>query len=163
MLLLCNLPHFHTNAVKTCRVAAQPQHCNTIKFCIPKVCAWLAPWFYKTGAWCAGPSVVVDQAFDQEEGKAVPDTPVRSMVIYPETGLYCIFDGKLAHGVLESTSRQDRATLLVNWWTSQPEVLHTAAVCIVNADQPMHSWRCLAGSSHLWQAVGDKQCAVNHI
>ncbi len=70
----------------------------------------------------AGPSVIVDQAFDQHRGEAMPDTPVRSMLVYPENGMYCLFEGHLAHGVLESCSQQDRATLLVNWWTRQPQV-----------------------------------------
>lgn len=52
----------------------------------------------------------------------MPEAPLRSLLIYPETGLYCIFDGKLAHGVLESCSTQDRSTLLVNWWRHQPQV-----------------------------------------
>ncbi|KAK9841653.1 hypothetical protein WJX74_009543 [Apatococcus lobatus] len=89
----------------------------------------LSSILYLTGSYQAdrlGPSVIVDQAFDPDEGEAVPEMPVQSMLIYPETGLYCIFDGKLAHGVLESTSQQDRATLLVNWWTAQPQGIAAA-------------------------------------
>lgn len=49
-----------------------------------------------------------------------PPTPVQ---MWPHMGNYCVFDGRLGHGVLGSSATHDtRATLLVNWWTGQPRV-----------------------------------------
>jgi hypothetical protein len=44
------------------------------------------------------------------------------MLVWPLKGTYCLFDGRLGHGVLDSCSSSTRATLLVNWWTQCPLV-----------------------------------------
>lgn len=52
----------------------------------------------------------------------MPEDPTCCYLVYPLAGSYCIFDGRLGHGVLDSFSGSRRATLLVNWWTHQPQV-----------------------------------------
>lgn len=68
------------------------------------------------------PTVILDQQYDQQAGCPVPAAPSSSMVVWPLKGTYCLFDGRLGHGVLDSCSSSIRATLLVNWWTSCPQV-----------------------------------------
>ncbi len=51
------------------------------------------------------------------------------MLVWPSAGAYCLFDGGLAHGVLDSAAGGWRATLLVNWWTHRPR-----GVCELQAD-----------------------------
>jgi hypothetical protein len=68
------------------------------------------------------PTVILDQLYDQQAGCPVPAAPSSSMVVWPLKGSYCLFDGRLGHGVLDSGSSSIRATLLVNWWTSCPQV-----------------------------------------
>jgi hypothetical protein len=70
----------------------------------------------------AAPTVILDQVFDQQQGCPVPDAPSSSMLVWPLKGNYCLFDGQLGHGVLDSCSSSIRATLLVNWWTGCPQV-----------------------------------------
>ena len=70
----------------------------------------------------AGPTVVVDQQYDNTGGRPVPDTPQRSVLIYPKRGHFAVFDGRLGHGVLGSSSREQRVTLLINWWLHKPQV-----------------------------------------
>jgi hypothetical protein len=52
----------------------------------------------------------------------MPDTPQRSLLIYPRRGQLAVFDGRLGHGVLGSSSREQRVTLLINWWPHKPQV-----------------------------------------
>ena len=52
----------------------------------------------------------------------MPDTPQRSLLIYPRRGQLAVFDGRLGHGVLGSSSREQRVTLLINWWAHKPQV-----------------------------------------
>lgn len=93
------------------------------------------------------PTAIVDQVFDQEAQEAVPETPERLALVFPKKvrgqdtspgssfvlggwaatsapiqmqGSFCVFDGRLGHGVLDSGSRSERRTLLVNWWVKQP-------------------------------------------
>jgi hypothetical protein len=68
------------------------------------------------------PTVILDQLFDQQQGCPVPSAPSKSMLVWPFKGTYCLFDGQLGHGVLDSCSSSIRATLLVNWWTGCPQV-----------------------------------------
>jgi hypothetical protein len=68
-----------------------------------------------------GPTVIIDQVFDQAAGRPSPEDPASSALVYPLTGGYCVFDGRLGHGVLDSFAASRRATLLVNWWTHQPQ------------------------------------------
>jgi hypothetical protein len=69
-----------------------------------------------------GPTVIIDQIFDPALGRPAPEDPTRSCLVYPLAGSYCVFDGRLGHGVLDSFSKATRATVLVNWWTHQPRV-----------------------------------------
>ena len=70
----------------------------------------------------AGPTVVLDQRFDAEQGRPTPESPAASTLVFPLAGSYCLFDGALGHGVLDSGSSERRCTLLVNWWARKPEV-----------------------------------------
>jgi hypothetical protein len=66
-----------------------------------------------------GPTVVLEQLFDASAGRPTPDAPRRGALVFPRSGGYCLFDGRLGHGVLDSFDRSaPRATLLVNFWTS---------------------------------------------
>ena len=70
----------------------------------------------------AGPTAVIDQLFDAEQGRAVPSSPERTALIFPYKNQYVLFDGRLGHGVLGSSSKQPRVTMLINWWTEKPQV-----------------------------------------
>ena len=63
----------------------------------------------------------MDQQYDNRLGCPQPDTPQRSLLIYPRRGQFAVFDGCLGHGVLGSSSREQRVTLLVNWWSHKPQ------------------------------------------
>ena len=63
----------------------------------------------------------MDQRFDNRLGCPQPDTPQRSLLIYPRRGQLAVFDGCLGHGVLGSSSREQRVTLLINWWPHKPQ------------------------------------------
>ena len=71
----------------------------------------------------AGPTAIVDQQYDAEQGKAVPDSPSRTALVFPSRNNYVLFDGKLGHGVLGSSSQKPRMTMLINWWAEKPQVL----------------------------------------
>ena len=71
----------------------------------------------------AGPTAVIDQQFDAEQGKAVPDSPGRTALIFPCRNNYVLFDGRLGHGVLGSSSKKPRMTMLINWWAEKPQVI----------------------------------------
>lgn len=70
----------------------------------------------------AGPTAVIDQLFDADQSKAVPDSPEKTALIFPYKNQYVLFDGRLGHGVLGSSSKQPRMTMLVNWWAEKPQV-----------------------------------------
>ena len=42
--------------------------------------------------------------------------------MWPLQNSLCIFDGRLGHGVLDSAAAGPRVTMLINWWTYQPQV-----------------------------------------
>ena len=65
---------------------------------------------------------MIDQLFDAEQGKAVPDSPEKTALIFPYKNQYVLFDGRLGHGVLGSSSKQPRVTMLINWWAEKPQV-----------------------------------------
>ena len=75
--------------------------------------------------------MLADQIFDNDLQAAVPEQPQTSTLIVPAANSLATFDGRLAHGVLTSQSAGLRATMLINWWTAQPQV-HTvsAALCV---------------------------------
>ncbi|BDA41198.1 hypothetical protein COCOBI_01-8530 [Coccomyxa sp. Obi] len=68
-----------------------------------------------------GPTVIVDQRFDNGQMRALPEDPQRCAVVYPRRGAFAVFDGGLGHGVLGSAAAGLRATLLINWWPHQPQ------------------------------------------
>jgi len=59
---------------------------------------------------------------DVETGKTDPESPTSCVFVLPTAGKFCIFEGSLGHGVLDSSNSEKRATLLINWWTEQPQV-----------------------------------------
>ena len=67
-----------------------------------------------------GPTVVMRQHFDNERRCTVPEDPEACCIAWPIRGRYLVFDGRLGHGVLESTNQSRRITLLVNWWEGAP-------------------------------------------
>lgn len=62
------------------------------------------------------------QRYDSNEGCTVPEDPDASAIVFPRANSVLIFDGTLAHGVLEGPGTEMRMTLLVNWWDRHPEV-----------------------------------------
>jgi hypothetical protein len=70
----------------------------------------------------AAPTVILQQVNDTELCTSVPESAAASVLVWPQRGSYCLFDGRLAHGVLDSCSSSLRATLLVNWWAQRPQV-----------------------------------------
>ena len=83
----------------------------------------------------AGPTAVIDQLFDAEQGKAVPDSPERTALVFPFKNQYMLFDGRLGHGVLGSSSKQPRMTMLVNWWAKKPQVLCKLTTTLFSTSQ----------------------------
>ncbi|KAH7619643.1 hypothetical protein Ndes2526B_g06625 [Nannochloris sp. 'desiccata'] len=67
------------------------------------------------------PTVVNDQFYNQETHSTVPEDPTRSTFIFPRKNSYCLFDGRLGHGVLDTGCKKERITLLINWWQLKPE------------------------------------------
>lgn len=70
------------------------------------------------------PTVVTDQKYDQDEGCMAPPNPTQSTLVFPATNAYCVFDGRLGHGVLDCGHDRRRATFLVNWWRDKPQNIH---------------------------------------
>lgn len=70
----------------------------------------------------AAPTVVLWQHYDIAAGCARPEEPECCALVFPRQGNLLLFDGTLGHGVLESVSKAERMTLLINWWTHQPQV-----------------------------------------
>ena len=97
----------------------------------------LLPWT-TDGTAFAGPTVILDQHYDTQQGKAVPDSPYRTALVYPLKNNYVLFDGRLGHGVLDSTSAQPRMTLLINWWADKPQVDSAIAPCEVPSESVCH-------------------------
>ena len=81
---------------------------------------------------------MVDQLFDSEQSKAVPDSPEKTALVFPYTNQYMLFDGRLGHGVLGSSSKQPRMTMLVNWWAEKPQVQSSADHKLLK--QPYVAW-----------------------
>jgi len=67
------------------------------------------------------PTVVNDQFYNEETHSTVPQDPSSSTFIFPQKNSYCVFDGRLGHGVLDSGCKEERITLLINWWQCKPE------------------------------------------
>lgn len=64
-------------------------------------------------------TVILDQIYDNNKKCPDPKDPDKCVIIPPESGKFCVFDGKLGHGVLESSNPSKRVTMLVNWWTHE--------------------------------------------
>ena len=47
--------------------------------------------------------------------------PERSSLVYPQFGRLALFQGDLAHGVLQSGFEGKRITFLMNWWAASPK------------------------------------------
>ncbi|QDZ18822.1 hypothetical protein A3770_02p13400 [Chloropicon primus] len=66
------------------------------------------------------PTIVVDQVY---QGQGGGGEPRKSVLSYPRANRVLIFDGRLAHGVLDSLNVTCRKTLLINFWREKPERL----------------------------------------
>ena len=58
---------------------------------------------------------------------------LRSALVWPVRGQLALFEGGLGHGVLGTPPRGRRATLLVNWWDHQPQVLRALSIWAMRA------------------------------
>jgi hypothetical protein len=70
----------------------------------------------------AAPTVVVEQRYDSDQRCTVPAQPEHTALVFPHQGNFLTFAGDLGHGVIESLDEGLRMTLLINWWTHQPQV-----------------------------------------
>lgn len=70
----------------------------------------------------SGPTVIVGQCFDNKACVPEPEQPEKTALVWPRRGSLAVFDGGLGHGVLDSPSQEKRVTMLINWWTYQPQV-----------------------------------------
>ena len=78
--------------------------------------------------------MLLQQRFDAKEGRAVPEDPDQSVLVFPQRNNFLVFDGGLGHGVLDGVSGDVRMTLLINWWTHRPQVWsslleHESRIC----------------------------------
>ncbi len=64
------------------------------------------------------PTIVVDQVYG-DDGRQ----PRKSVLSYPKENRVLVFDGRLAHGVLDSMNEVTRKSLLVNFWEERPEAV----------------------------------------
>ena len=101
----------------------------------------------------AGPTVILDQHYDTQQGKAVPDSPYRTALVYPLKNNYVLFDGRLGHGVLDSTSAQPRMTLLINWWADKPQVNSSIGPCEIPSSGTYPSTRLVHVTLRLYALV----------
>jgi hypothetical protein len=93
--------------------------------------------------------MILDQRFDSETCETVPQDPTDCVLVFPEAKNFLVFEGNLGHGVLESVSSDERMTLLVNWWTSQPQVCS-----LLVAEECEKPWMTIACYLfRLWQAL----------
>lgn len=96
--------------------------------------------------------MVIDQLYDAEEGCVVPESPTACVLSWPCEGNLLLFDGRHAHGVLESANMTDvRMTLLLNWWVECPSVclfLRYLSVMIIC------TWACCGLAARLALASG---------
>lgn len=100
--------------------------------------AWSSVLYLNTAAECAvrgsdddaaaplGATMVTEQRFDANAGCGAPEPSRRDVLAWPTPGALLVFDGALAHGVLDSAGAGVRRTLLVNWWRAQPRAVRRA-------------------------------------
>ena len=69
-----------------------------------------------------GATIVMDQRHAGAQGGEDDDVSRRDVLVWPAFNSLLIFDGGLAHGVLESSlvGGPQRKTLLMNWWCRRP-------------------------------------------
>ncbi len=95
--------------------------------------------YLNTASECApvplGATLVMQQHFDAVAGCGVPEPSRRDVLVWPSHNALLVFDGALAHGVLDSPSPHVRRTLLVNWWSKQPRSVARASA----ADAEKHA------------------------
>ena len=77
----------------------------------------------------AGPTAIIDQQYNAVQQRALPDSPSRTALVFPSRNNYVLFDGRLGHGVLGSSSQKPRMTMLINWWADKPQVLLHMTSC----------------------------------
>ena len=53
-----------------------------------------------------GATLVMEQRFDAEAQRGVPEPSRRDVLVWPSPNALLVFDGELAHGVLDSASRR---------------------------------------------------------
>ena len=68
-----------------------------------------------------GPTLICAQGWDQSQGCLAPAVPQRSALLFPAFGRLALFQGDLAHGVLQSGFEGKRLTFLMNWWAAPPK------------------------------------------
>ncbi|KAK9916860.1 hypothetical protein WJX75_008079 [Coccomyxa subellipsoidea] len=114
-----------------------------------------------------GPTVVVDQRFDNGRMRASPEDPQRCALIYPRRGAFAVFDGGLGHGVIGSAAADLRATLLINWWPHQPQEVQAitaeeaARHSIAMKPWPRSTANTVSSQSNSASAAGDNlMCGV---
>ena len=73
--------------------------------------------------------MIIDQRYDSELHRGVPEDPGRCLLVWPRKNAFTVFDGQLAHGVLDSSCSQSRVTMLINWWTSKPKACSHPSIC----------------------------------
>ena len=83
-----------------------------------------------------GATLVMEQRFDAETQRGVPEPSRRDVLVWPSPNALLVFDGELAHGVLDSASRRVRRSLLVNWWREQPR---NVGRCTANEYAAVHA------------------------
>ena len=79
------------------------------------------------------PTIVVDQVYRGDSPEEEEEAPRKTVLSYPKQNRALAFDGRLAHGVLDSTNASCRRTLLVNFWKEKPRGLDRATVADLEA------------------------------
>lgn len=89
-----------------------------------------------------GPTLICAQSWDHKDGCLAPSVPERSALVYPEFGRLALFQGDLAHGVLQSGFEGKRITFLMNWWAAPPKDIQrpTAAYIADRQLAPAHQF-----------------------
>lgn len=80
----------------------------------------------REGRQVQSPTIVTNQYYSHDKNKVVPEDPTESTFVFPKVNRYCVFDGRLAHGLLDSGCEDVRVTFLVNWWKKKPESVDRA-------------------------------------
>jgi hypothetical protein len=83
-----------------------------------------------------GPTLICAQSWDRKDGCLTPTVPERSALVSPEFGRLALFQGDLAHGVLQSGFEGKRITFLMNWWAAPPKDIQRPTSAYI-ADQKL--------------------------